>query len=299
MKTTRTLMHVTALFISAVLIFSCQKTEIENNDAVAAEAKAYYESAVPQANGSIVAGGVTLTAPATVNVNESFNIIAQIDCGRVSIERGYILAADGVTKIYKGLDCQSANLLWEAIVNFQCYTQDAQWNGSLAEAGTYVYRTKHNASDGNCDGLGGGNRSGDCSFNGNQFYCFVIEALDGCETSFTGEAISCTNQREAVYHFTSEDDLSYIKIQGGLTNFTGADAVVTVTGGNLAVSQWTPGGSSNRIIKVEGSVAACETITITITWNSTNSGGIITGSWSVKDANGVDVAPSVAGLECE
>ena len=120
----------------------------------------------------------------------------------------------------------------------------------------------------------------------------------GCETSFTGEAIACGNQREAVYTFTSDETLSYIKIQGGLTNFTGADAEVIVTGGNMTTSQWTPGGSTNRVIKVEGSVDECETITIRIRWNSTNSGGIITGSWSVKDGNAVDVAPAVEGLTC-
>jgi hypothetical protein len=120
-----------------------------------------------------------------------------------------------------------------------------------------------------------------------------------CETSFTGEAIACGTQREAVYTFTSKDAQSYIKIQGGLTNFTGADAEVTVSGGTgMTTSQWTPGGSTNRIIKVEGSVDACETITIRIRWNSTNSGGVITGSWSVKDGNGADIAPAVAGLTC-
>ena len=120
----------------------------------------------------------------------------------------------------------------------------------------------------------------------------------GCETSFTGEAISCGNQREAVYTFTSKDAQSYIKIQGGLTDFTGVDAEVIVSGGSLTTSQWTPGGSTNRVIKVEGSVGACETITIRIRWNSTNSGGVITGSWSVKDGNGADIAPAVAGLTC-
>ena len=119
-----------------------------------------------------------------------------------------------------------------------------------------------------------------------------------CVTSFTGEAKSCSNQREAVYTFTPTDDMSYIKIQGGLTNFTGADAEITITGGNLTASQSTPGGSSNRVVKIEGSVGACEKVTITIKWNSTNSGGIITGSWSVKDANGNDIAPAINGLEC-
>jgi hypothetical protein len=127
----------------------------------------------------------------------------------------------------------------------------------------------------------------------------VCPADRGCETSFTGEAISCGNQREAVYTFTSKDALESFKIQGGLTNFTGADAEVIVTGGNnITQSQWTTGGSSNRVIKVEGNIGACETITIRIKWNSTNTGGIITGSWSVS-ANGGEVAPAVAGLTCQ
>ena len=133
-----------------------------------------------------------------------------------------------------------------------------------------------------------------CSYN-----LYGICIADRCETSFSGEAISCGNQREAVYTFTSKDAQSYIKIQGGLTNFTGADAEVTVTGGTgMTTSQWTTGGSSNRVIKVEGGVDACETITIRIRWNSTNSGGIITGSWSVKDGNGAELAHAIEGLAC-
>ena len=125
------------------------------------------------------------------------------------------------------------------------------------------------------------------------------EEDEGCETSFIGEAFACGNQREAEYTFTSKEAIDNFKIQGGLTNFTGADAEVIVTGGSTTTSQWTTGGSSNRVIKVEGSIGACETITIRIRWNSTNSGGIITGSWSVKDkSTGVDVAHEVEGLAC-
>ena len=120
-----------------------------------------------------------------------------------------------------------------------------------------------------------------------------------CETSFVGDAIYCGAAREAEYTFTSKDELSYFKMQGGLTNFTGADAIVEVTGGTgITTSQWTPGGSTNRVIKIEGSIGECETITIKIKWNSTNSGGIITGDWSVKNISGVDIAPPVAGLTC-
>ena len=304
MKTTRTL----ALFmfmglLATFVIISCKKSKDLDLSASRlsenAEVTSAYKPGVLLENGSILSGGVTLTAPTQVDVDESFDITASVECGRVCIERGYILAGDGITKIYKDLSCSTADLQWELLAGFECYNNDANWNGSLAEAGNYVFRTKHNASDGNCDGKGGQDKTGECSFNGNEFYCFVIEAVDDCETSFTGEAIACGTQREAVYTFTSKDAQSYIKIQGGLTNFTGADAVVTVTGGNLTTSQWTTGGSSNRVIKVEGSVAECETITIRIRWNSTNSGGIITGSWSVKDGTGTDIAPAVGGLTCD
>lgn len=128
---------------------------------------------------------------------------------------------------------------------------------------------------------------------------YGICANRGCETAFTGKAITCGTEREAEYTFTSKEALSGIKIQGGLTNFTGADAEVIVTGGTgMTTSQWMVGASSNRVIKVEGSVGECETITIRIKWNSTNSGGVITGSWSVS-ANGVEVAPAVEGLTCQ
>jgi hypothetical protein len=126
-----------------------------------------------------------------------------------------------------------------------------------------------------------------------------LQVNNCCTTSFEGEAISCGNSREANYYFSSEDSYDYVKIQGGLTNFTGADAVVTVSGGNLSVSQRTPGGSTNRVITLEGGVAACQKITINIKWNSTNGDGVITGDWSAKDANGNEIAPYVDGLTCQ
>jgi len=119
-----------------------------------------------------------------------------------------------------------------------------------------------------------------------------------CATTFSGEGIYCGNDREAEYRFTAADDIEYIKIQGGLTNFTGDDAEVTIDGGNLTASQSTPGGSSNRVIKIEGSVSKCEQVIIHIKWHSSNSGGITTGSWSVKDINGNELAPEVPGLTC-
>jgi len=135
----------------------------------------------------------------------------------------------------------------------------------------------------------------------NCWYSLFEVCAARCATTFEGDAESCEAAREAIYTFTAESDMSYIKMQGGLTNFTGANAAIEFLEGgeNLTYSQSTPGGSSNRVIKIEGSVSACERVRIRIRWNSTNTGGVITGSWSVKDANGVEVAPSVAGLFCE
>lgn len=162
-------------------------------------------------------------------------------------------------------------------------------------AGSYNFRGRWNATGGpSCSSTGAniGFAAGTATFP------LVVNAVC-CETAFTGEAISCDATREAEFRFSSDVAISYFKMQGGLTNFTGADAVVTVTGGNdITVAQWSPGGSSNRVIRVEGGIDECDEVVVHITWNSTNSGGIITGQWSVKDADGADIAPPVAGLTC-
>ncbi len=119
---------------------------------------------------------------------------------------------------------------------------------------------------------------------------------DACENKFTGKAMSCGTSREAEYTFTSKDAISNLIIQGGLTNFTGEDAEVTVTGGTFNKSQKTPGGSSNRVITVEGSIAACETIKINVKWISGNKGGLITGDWTAI-GTGITV-DQIAGLTC-
>ena len=117
---------------------------------------------------------------------------------------------------------------------------------------------------------------------------------DTCEADFTGEVIVCdSNAREVVYTFISDKYLHHVKIQGGLTNFVEEDAVVTVEGGDLDVEQWVPGNSSNRIIRLTGSVDACVPVTITVTWTSSNSGDIITGEWTATGGL------SVPGLSCE
>lgn len=118
-------------------------------------------------------------------------------------------------------------------------------------------------------------------------------AADSCESYFAGEVINCdSTNREVVYTFVSDEDLNHFKIQGGLTNGVQGDPTVTVTGADLDVTIKTPGHSSNRVITLEGSAVACDTIRVTLTWVSNNNGSYITGDWS---AYGLEVAE----LECE
>ena len=172
----------------------------------------------------------------------------------------------------------------------QAATTPTTFNFTFTAAGTYALRYK---MDGNGAPVSGGSitvTNCNCTIEGEEF---------------TGAAANCGTSREANFTFSSEDGVSYFKMQGGLTNFTGANAVVTlynaagqVISSGYDVNQWTPGGSSNRIISVEGALGSCSSIRVNITWGSTKSGGVITGEWSVADAAGVEYAPEVAGLEC-
>jgi len=181
--------------------------------------------------------------------------------------------------------------VWEQLYQInQATTTPTTFTFTFTAAGTYALRYK-------MDGEGGFVNGGSITVS-NCNSC----TIEGEE--FSGAAVSCGTSREANFNFGSEDGVSYFKMQGGLTNFTGADAVVTIWNGstnvtaNYTVNQWVPGGSSNRVISVEGALVSCSSIRVNITWNSTNSGGVITGEWSVKKANGDEYAPEVLGLVC-
>jgi hypothetical protein len=124
------------------------------------------------------------------------------------------------------------------------------------------------------------------------------QKLSECTTDFTGESTSCSKTRQVIYHFVSGTDEDNITFQGDLINFTGADPVVAVTGATLNVTQNTLANGGNKTITLEGSVLACQEITITINWHSTNPGGTVTGDWTVKDQSNNDIAPAVLSMKC-
>lgn len=120
---------------------------------------------------------------------------------------------------------------------------------------------------------------------------------ESCDTEFTAQAISCKVQRTVIYTFTSPENAEKITIQGDLKDFTGPDAIISISGGALVSNQWSLG--TNRHISIEGDVTACEKIIITINWTATQPGGVITGPWSVTDSKGVALAAEIIPLECE
>lgn len=303
MKTTRTLAMLMA-FIATFVIVSCKKTDLSKSES---------------------AEDVSANSPATTIVVTSVPSVPLPGCDAQCINPGgpFIEATDFYTHYYG-----NASNPHSKTVSYVAYNTPASFvvkitfvhsggNSSntvsvtalgstqsvatLASGATTTFTfalpTGWNACDNVPFTIRQEGQAAPINMSGS-YNLYGVCANKGCETSFTGEAIACGNQREAVYTFTSKDAISNFKIQGGLTNFTGADAIVTITGGSgTTQTQWTPGGSSNRVIKVEGNIGECETITINIKWNSTNSGGIITGGWSVS-ANGGEVAPVVAGLIC-
>jgi len=302
MKTTRTLAMLMAL-IATFVIVSCKKTDLSTSES------AENASANSSANSILVNSVPSIPLP---------------DCNAECIDPGgpYIQATDFYTHYYGNHSKTVSYVAYNTPTSFVVEVTFVHSGGNssntvsvttslglpqsvltLASGATAIFTfalpTGWNACDNIPFTIRQEGQAAPINMSGSyNLYGVCANKDEGCETSFTGQAIACGNQREAVYTFTSKDAISNFKIQGGLTNFTGADAVVTVTGGSgITQSQWTVGGSSNRVIKVEGSIGQCETITIHITWNSTNSGGIITGSWSVS-GNGGEVAPAVAGLTC-
>jgi hypothetical protein len=268
------------LLCAGLMFVACQKDELVKtigDDIVAVRA--------------VSCGSVVVTAPTQVCVGEEFTIsvVSAPSCGRVRLQQEDTNS-----------DCNADESAWGPLVANTCHNAGfPSWTGSKAVAGTYTYRSVHNA--GGAGPCGGTN----CSFSGNNFCCFTVTVVDcGCEydgNSFSGAAGagSCDDTRSATYTFSSEDGEDYIKIQGGLNNFTSENATVTVTGGTLInQDQWTPGMSSNRIILVEASLDECEALTVHIEWNSSNGDSEITGTWSAKDENGVDLAPAVTDLSC-
>jgi len=108
----------------------------------------------------------------------------------------------------------------------------------------------------------------------------VVVENCGCETTLRA-VTSCdeAGNRTATFTLTVAEAASF-KLQGGLTNFTAE--LYTVVASTGTVSTKIPGNSSNRVITVGGEVEACETVTVTVSWNSTNGGDSITGDWSVE-----------------
>ncbi|MES1216644.1 MAG: hypothetical protein ABUT20_14105 [Bacteroidota bacterium] len=328
MKTNRTMTLIAGLFFSTVLIFSCQKEKSTTQTPEPVSFKAATSSSIIPESEVILPDCHSVCINEAGPYNETSGMSTQSWGGPNSDFHtktvsyvAYNTATDFVVKVTyvkSGLNTNASNLV-RATVNgvIQSVT-------TLASGATATFTFPLPSGWKKCDLITlairqeGQNSPVDLSGTYNLYE--VCPAAKVCETSFTGEAISCGTSREVVYKFSSKDGVSYFKMQGGLTNFTGTNATVYINGkvvdfnsevtegastwitgtvDSYTIGQRSPGGSSNRNIRVIGGLSGCSEVIVRIVWNSTNSGGIITGDWSVKDAHGADLATAIAGLQCQ
>ncbi len=301
-----------ALALSAIMFNSCQKQiSFPNSEEVSASSK---RGPVNEVSASEPVFTLSSSSGNMACVDEDVTITwgATATCGSVRLEMWDIATAAWAPAPGTAGNWQNP-ATGDKFFNFSA---EASRLGTCPTAG-YLFRVQYNTGNASGNGCSGGQPPYNAGFSTD--LCVGVEQCDVCQyegNEFTGTAVSCGESREAVYTFGSEDGLSYFKMQGGLTNFTGTDATVYINGtvvvfnttsgdgwltgtvDGYTVGQRTPGGSSNRNIRVEGNLGSCTGVVVRIVWNSTNSGGVITGDWSVKDAGGIELAPELAGLIC-
>jgi len=126
---------------------------------------------------------INLIYPETdVIAGENFEITYSSTCGKIMLERGYVLEFDPVSgtynQVFVGLTCETANLLWESVgedVFLTCAGETVTQN--IEAPGTYVYRAKVNKKAIKNSGCP------DCG--GNQYECFMITVVAGNQNEGT------------------------------------------------------------------------------------------------------------------
>lgn len=160
-----------SVLLLAVTFQSCQKDEIVETKDVTLKS---------------TASVITLIYPETdVTAGENFEITYSSECGKIMLERGYILEFDPVSgtyyQVFVGLTCATENLLWESVLEDVFITCAGETVTQNIEApGTYVYRAKVNKKAiKNSECL-------DCEdFEGNQYECFMITVVAGNQNEGT------------------------------------------------------------------------------------------------------------------
>jgi hypothetical protein len=166
---------------------------------------------------------------------------------------------------------------------------------TAAAAGSYKFRAQYNGNAGGCDQNFCNVGFNDAVANTTVTVVPCGCTIDGNTFTVSGLNLCGSTTHTATYTVCSEDGLGFVHVQGGLTNFTGGDATVTVSGctGIPSITQRTPGSSSNRIVEVECGVSACSCMVITMSWTSTNTNGEVTGGWSVSGDYSASLLPQV------
>jgi len=191
--------------------------------------------------------------------------------------------------------CGQAQIQWDSLGTWvQLAHENPLTGGCLTgtlhavAAGTYHFRAMYISSGSGCNFC-------PVAFADSPYAVTVVAC--GCALTgdtFTGTSTTAcgSSTHSATYTLCSEDGISSFHLQGGLTNFTGADATVTWVGGSgVTTSQHTPGGSSNRIVEIDGSLGECSCITVSMSWSSTNTNGQVTGQWSAGGSSQTLIVP--------
>lgn len=170
-------------------------------------------------------------------------------------------------------------------------------NGALsytevdAEAGTYLFRAQwfRTGNPATCPGSNTG------------WIEYTVTVEDCCSGNTLTAAVTCdednTCNRSVTFTFAGAYE-GPIVIQGGLTRFT-TICSATATGG-LVQNTTHPGvvNSNSNVTRWEGTASGdCADQTVTISWTSTNGDPLITGKWTVQDADG-NILAYVCPLNC-
>ena len=176
---------------------------------------------------------VDLTYPETIGVGEEFSILAEVTCGRIGLDRGYILV--GGDTVRNDLTCSTPGIQWQELVLFACEQDDAEWTGSLSEPGDYVFRSRHNANEPTPCG------NDDCDdFTGNNQCCFeiVVVADEVCygpgETAWSDGSEYAEGGQWAT--FTAAGDFPVTlyagqTLEAGTVSYDGTNITITLAAG--------------------------------------------------------------------
>jgi len=217
-------------------------------------------------------GGTDLTACLDDEIIVTFDINQNVSCGLSRID----MLIPSNTHVWNETEQIFEDIWTEKVVDNKTPVNGVvTYTFKVEEEGIYQFRGSYSPKK--VDGVWCGENITGFVYGDN----ITVEDCDGCEDEFSA-VLDCADPENKILTvtFKAENAGDYV-IQGGLTN--GATIVNSVATAdfeqNITHSSWTnKSGNPARVTRWEGTLDACETVTITITY----SGGNGVGDWSAK-----------------